>query len=145
MSALRITAPLLAVALCAAAGVTSAASATTEAGRGPGDSCLLRAQEVRVKNVQNDASGTDAAVFVRLGNSSTITRSYTVPQSRNTVGDGQELFAGTARVALVVDGSGPGSTRVGSTSVRCEDRTHKFTFSNGDARYKVKALVQVQP
>jgi hypothetical protein len=150
MSSLRITAPLLTAAvtasLAAALGVTglTTASATAAPGLTPGDSCLLRAQTVRVKDVQDDASGTDDAVFVRLGNSSTITRSYTVPQTRNTLGDGRELFAETAQVTLFVDDGGV-LMPVGSTDVPCETRTHKLVFDNGDARYKVKALVQVQP
>lgn len=38
-----------------------------------------------------------------------------------------------------------GTTFIGSATLPCEDANPALTFDNGDARYKAKPLVQVQP
>ena len=151
MSSIRIIAPLMTAALATAALTATCPSATaSSAGTSAGaasdraavsTNCLLRLQKTRVQDLQNDNS-TDQ-VFARLGNSTTITRPYTLPQTRNTLGDGSELFSGTAPITLF-ETSGPFPIAIDTHWVTCEDATRDFVFTNGDARYKVRALVQVQ-
>jgi hypothetical protein len=155
MSALRIIAPIvtttaLGVAYLAATAPPAVSSpdtsstAASSAGAAV-DQCRLRIMKVRVKDLQHDADGIDNA-FVKIGNSVTATRSYVIPQTRNTLSDGEEEFVGTARVALRVEIlGGASSVRVGSDTVPCLNTTRDFVFDNGDAKYKVKALVQVLP
>lgn len=150
MSALRIVAPIMTAAL-GIAGLTAVASTATASPSAPAhsassrvavDQCLLRLQKTRVLDLQHDG-GTDE-VFARLGNSQTTSRTYTLPQTRNTTGDGQELFSGFASIVLV-EQSGPFGTAIDSKVVACENATRDLVFDDGDARYKVRALVQVQP
>ena len=158
MSALRIIAPLIASSALGVAGfaAVSAPASSAPAASVPAaahtsfgasvDQCRLRIEKVRVLDLQHDVDGVDKA-FVNIGNSVTTTRSYAVPQTRNLLLDGEERFSDEARVELRVEilGGGGPSIGVGSDTVPCEDTTRDFVFDNGDARYKVKALVQVLP
>lgn len=148
MSAIRILAPLMTAALATTALVGTGPSATATAaaadsasGRSALVQCLLRLQKTRVKDLQNDL-GSDL-VFAQIGNSRTISRPYTLPQTRNTLGDGSELFSNVAVIRLIEE-SGPFPVVIDTHAVTCEDATRDFVFSNGDAKYKVRALVQVQ-
>lgn len=159
MSALRSIAPLIATTALGLAGIaatappavsspaapSATASSATASSAAAVDQCRLRILKVRVKDLQHDVEGIDNA-FVKIGNSVTTTRSYVIPQTRNTLGDGEELYSGTAQVTLKVEIlGGVASVRVGSDTVDCVDATRDFVFDNGDAKYKVKALVQVLP
>lgn len=153
MSARRIIAPLMTTALGLTVFATlspasaSASASASEAGsaRAAVEQCQLRISKVRVKDLQHDQEGVDQ-VFVDIGNSLTTTRPYSVPQTRNLLGDGRELFSGTARVALRVEAlQGAGSIVVGSGTVPCQNGTHDFVFDNGDATYKVRAVVDLLP
>jgi hypothetical protein len=154
MFALRIIAPVIATTALGMAGYaataspaasSSAASASGSAGAAV-DQCRLRIEKVRVLDLQHDVDGVDQ-VFVNIGNSVTATRSFSIPQTRNMLSDGEELFVEEAQVELRVEilGGGGPSFSVGSDTVPCQDTTRDFVFNNGDARYKVKALVQVLP
>ena len=158
MLALRIIAPVVTAALGVTGIAATASAAPSSTGRSASvaastgnaesagvadDQCRLRIAKVRVLNLQHDVEGVDRA-FVNIGNSVTETLSYSIPQTRNTLGTGEELFSGTAQVTLKVEVlDGLGSIVVGSDTVPCRNTTQDFVFGNGDARYKVKAVVEV--
>ena len=149
MSARRIVAPLLTSALglagLAAVSPATAAHTVPTSATAAVDQCKLRISKVRVKDLQHDQEGVDQ-VFAKIGNSVTITRPYSVPQTRNLLGDGEELFSGTAQVTLRVEVlGGLGSFVIGTDTVPCQDTTRDFAFTNGDAHYKVRAVVDVLP
>lgn len=128
-----------------ASAAVSPSASTADSARFAVDQCRLRLVRVRAKDLQHDQAGADQVSGV-IGNSFTDTLTYSLGETPNTLGTGEELFSGSAVVALKVEalGGGAGLT-IGSGSVDCQNATRDFVFDNGDATYKVRALVQVLP
>lgn len=126
--------PLLGV----AAGPAQAAQAV--------QSCTIKIVSVKALDLQEDVQGQDE-VFLRLGDSSTTQRNYFEGQKRNTLGDGDDVFVDRERVRLV-ENDGPGNNdAIDSGWMDCAAAARTTTLSDnaGDAIYKVKWLVFVNP
>lgn len=109
-------------------------------------SCTIKIVSVKALDLQEDGQGQDE-VFLRLGDSRTTQRTYLEGQKRNTLGDGDDVFVGRERVRLV-ESDGPGNNDVidsGRINCAAASRTTTLSDSAGDAIYKVKWLVIVNP
>ena len=108
------------------------------------DTCTLRLLSTKAVNLQHDVKGTDD-VRAQLGNTTTRVRPYSLGQRRNTNGDGTETFTGTTLASLQVEILGGAWLSIDSRVIRCEERTRDYVFTNRDARYKARAVVDVVP
>lgn len=143
MNRTRLTASLVGGATAVGLGLTPT-SATAAQPAGGAETCTVRLLTTKAVNLQHDVTGTDD-VRAQLGNTTTRTRSYTLGQRRNTFGDGTETFTDATRVALQVEVLGGAWLPIDSRGIQCEDRTRDLVMANGDARYKVRAVVAVLP
>lgn len=143
MNKLRIITPLLAAGLAVAGLTPSVSGSTADSRLAAVDICTLRVSATKALNLQHDGKGIDRVRAV-LGNTITRDRPYILGQRRNTLGDGQESFSGTATVQLQVERGDPAVFRsIKTRTVRCEERTPTLVFSNGDARYKTRVVIDV--
>lgn len=123
----------------ASAAGSSAAAATAL----PGSLCDIQVSRVKALDVQ-DNDNTDE-IRLRIGDKTSVQRTYTAGQLRNVLGDNTyDLFTSPELVRLVeVDGAS--TTVIGSASIPCVNRTATSLVSNasGDAIYEVTWDVDV--
>jgi hypothetical protein len=124
------------------AGVAHASSAGTS-GSAAGSLCDIQVSRVEALDIQ-DNDGLDE-IKLRIGDKTSVTRSYFTGQIRNVLGDNTYDLFTSPELVKVVEVDTNKQTTLGSASIPCVARnaTSLVSDSNSDAVYKVTWRVTV--
>lgn len=119
-----------------------AQSAGASAAALPGSLCDIQVSRVEALDVRDNSDGVDS-IRMRIGDKTSVTRTYTAGQVRNVISDNTyDLFTSPEQVRLTEVDSG---TVIGSASIPCVARsaTSLVSTPTGGAIYRVRWAVRV--